>query len=63
MKDFGKLIASFDSFGAPVSLNFHGKSNFQTTCGGLITLVVNIFSSYLILQLLLQMINREEPTI
>ena len=38
MSKIGALISDFDVFGEPVSLNFRGKTSFQTKRGGALTL-------------------------
>ena len=57
------LLTSLDAFGQPIELNFRGKSSFQTSCGGLISLLVNIFVGWLTLLTLMQLISQEEMTI
>ena len=38
MSKIGNFISDFDVFGEPVSLNFRGKTSFQTKRGGVLTL-------------------------
>ena len=35
-------IRSFDSFGAPIGVTFNGESNYKTTIGGAVTVVLLI---------------------
>ena len=57
------LLASLDSFGQPIELNFKGKSRFQTPLGGLISLIVNIIVGWLTLVTFVKLLSSEEMTI
>ena len=63
MRSFKNLLASFDSFGEPIQLNFKGQSSYKTCSGGLITLAALIVASWPSLGLFMSMINYEDPTI
>ena len=57
------LLASLDSFGQPIELNFKGKSRFHTPLGGLISLIVNIIVGWLTLVTFVKLLSSEEMTI
>ena len=57
------LLASLDSFGQPIELNFKGKSRFQTPFGGLISLIVNLIVGWLVLATFVQLMSSEEMKI
>ena len=57
------LLASLDSYGQPIELNFRGKSRFQTPLGGLISLMVNIIVGWLTLVTFVEVARSEEMKI
>ena len=63
MGRFNKFITSLDSFGAPVGLNFHGSSSFNTASGGIITLITYAFVGWLTIALLIDTVTLDKPRI
>ena len=57
------LLASLDSYGQPIELNFRGKSRFQTPFGGLISLMVNMIVGWLTLVTAVEVMRSEEMKI
>lgn len=60
---FSQRLSSLDQFGQPIELNFKGRSSFNTTCGGFITLLVNTLVAMLTYSLLVKLISQEEMKI
>ena len=57
------ILASMDYFADPVMLNFRGRESFKTACGGMITIIVAAFASFLSYMTFEQMVMLQEPTI
>ena len=52
-----QLLAAADAFGQPIQVNFKGRESFGTVSGGLISLLKNVFITWLTLITLMQLIN------
>ena len=60
---FSQLLANADTYGKPVALKLRGATNFQTPCGGLLTIIMNSLTAWLCIISFKKMVMREEPTI
>ena len=47
-RSLGNAITSLDAFGAPISLNFKGRTSFQTMRGGVLTVIIYFLTFWLI---------------
>ena len=63
MERLKESILDLDAFGKPVLLNFRKRDRFTTIRGGLLTLLVYLFSSFFGYNLINQLIYRQDPTI
>ena len=59
----GQLIANMDAFGAPIQLNFRGKTNFQTKRGGLISIIIYSLTFWQIWIQATKLYTQEDPNI
>ena len=58
-----KSFKSLDAFGAPVSLNYSGDSNFKTMAGAVITIVIKCFMLVYSVTQCLIVYNYEDPIV
>ena len=54
-------ITSMDAFGAPISLNFKGKTSFQTFRGGILTVIIYILMFLQIWSQVNQLYTQTDP--
>ena len=57
------MLRQLDTFGPTISLNFKGDEQFQTLRGGLLTIVVYVFSIWQLIAIVTQLVTQEEPTV
>ena len=60
---FAKYVASIDAHGSPIPFTFRGNDKFSTPCGGLITLLANLFLASALVLVAQQFVLQLEPTI
>mgnify|MGYP000551049174 CR=1 FL=1 len=60
---FAKYVASIDAHGSPIPFTFRGNDKFSTPCGGLITMLANLFLALALVLMAQKFVLRFEPTI
>ena len=56
-------LRSCDVFGVPVSLKLDGSTNFTTSCGGIISILLKILITAYFCMQLLALVNYSDPSI
>ena len=60
-RSLGNAITSLDAFGAPISLTFNGKTSFQTTRGGILTVIIYFLTFWQIWTQVSQLYTQTDP--
>ena len=57
--NFLSFIKSFDQFGKPVGLTIKGESEFKTLYGGILSVMLQIYFTYILVMAFIPVITRE----
>lgn len=60
---FSKAVRKFDDFGHPIALTYKGDDSHQSFLGGILTLMVMIFTATMVVIKIDQVVSMDEPAI
>ena len=63
MGKISNLIRSIDSFGRPIEMRYKGGTAYQTTSGGVCTLVLMFFVTWFTVEQIIQLIQMSDPKV
>ena len=63
MMGFLSLLISRDAMGHAFSINYKGADTYQTACGAILTLAIQLLTLVALVKLTLEMVEMSEPNI
>ena len=60
---FMRMLRSLDNFGHPIQLNYKGNETYQSACGGLLTIAVQVITLIASISALTEVFGMKDPKI
>ena len=61
LKSANELIKSYDLFGFKIEFKYDNMSLYRTTCGGVMSILIQLFVYFVMLMRIYQMVNQSNP--
>ena len=58
-----RMLRSLDNFGHPIQLNYKGNETYQSACGGLLTIAVQVITLIASISALTEVFGMKDPKI